>query len=160
MSDQSQNRLLVARLLRRQRQMNARPIQFSLRSLLIGITILCLWLGLTAVRPADVPLFFHYWVTALWVGIIVGVLVSRNALSYFVGGAAGNVLVSPLTFFILHHDRNSAWPLQTLWWMSFVFATCASLTGGIYCLWRGKVLTPPPNIVAFAVSVVAFVATA
>jgi hypothetical protein len=162
MSKEVQNRLLVSRMLRRHQQMAGGSFQFSLRSLLISITFFCLWLGLvcflTAIRPRDISLPVHCWITALWGGIIVGAVVSRNAWYYFLGGAIGNALASPLTLVILAHDRRDALPFITFWWMSFVFAACASLVGGIYCVVRGKLLVGIENIIAFVASVVVFVA--
>jgi hypothetical protein len=163
MSDETENRLLVARMLRRQRQMDSGSFQFSLRLLFITITFFCFWLGLvcllTALRPAEVPLSMHYWITALWACIIIGALLSQSAWYYFLGGAIGSALVSPLTLMIFVHDRWGVLPLATFWWMSFVFATCACLSGGIDCLRRGKVLVGVVSILAFVGSIVGLVVT-
>jgi hypothetical protein len=126
---------VVTQLVRRQQALVRPRLQFTMRTLLIGTAYFaCLvWLVQFIVRtePLGIPIYMHLWFLFLWISAITGAYISQDAWWYFMGGAIGLALGSPILLDIYVHDLT-ALPLVTGWSSSFVFAMFANLGGGIH----------------------------
>jgi hypothetical protein len=99
----------------------------------------------------------HIWFLALWASIISGVIISRSAWWYIVGGIAGLGAALPFLLYIFVHDIQGM-PLLTLWSILFVFAMFAHLGEGIGRIRSDWMVLGVANVAAFMLSVAAIVA--
>jgi hypothetical protein len=137
-------------------------IHFSLKTLFLGIFFFCyfVWFGTLVIPklPQDAPPSF--WVVqmcfvALWISLIVGSFVLGSAWWYVVGGCAGNVLASPISFAALHQQQFAV----LFWWMLMVFALFGCLVGGVACLRNEKYKMGVENLMASGMSFIVLVST-
>lgn len=161
MSDKrDEHRAFVTRLLRRQRVWTYRPIQFSLRSSLVGVTLFCVlvWLSnlIVRTRPDEIPPAVHVWLLALWISLILGCVVPKSAQWYLATGVMGVCLASPILIVIYVHDLNDI-PLVTIWSVLFAFGMFAHLGGGIARIAEDRTALGAAHLALFVLSVVAII---
>jgi hypothetical protein len=153
---QSENTGSAVQLLRRQHALSRRPLQFTLRSLLLctGFVACLAWLVQFIIRtePLGIPIVMHIWFLVLWTSVIGGAIFTENAWSYLVAGLIGVLLASPLLIDIYINDLEPI-PLLAGWSTSFAFAVFANLGGAVWCMRHKYQRTAALNLMAFLFSI-------
>ena len=154
---QDDDRAFVTSLLRRQRTWTERPIQFSLRSLLLGVVLLCIlvWCSNAFIqtRPQEIPLACHVWLLVLWIALFVAMLISKNGRWHVIAGIVGVCLISPVLIAIYVNDLADI-PLITIWSLLFAFGMGAHLGGAVAGIVEDRATLTSVHLTLFLISAV------